>query len=334
MALNDINPATRLEMFLQGIADGQNDEEPSTRKEEFLNRIAERLNTIYDYEPVIPDATNTDKNKVMTVVPSTSDTPAKWEAVMPAALADVGGNDNILLNSMPYKNYATSDSTAMLHWFFNRGSNNITLSFSAGKSIKFVIPTTVTAAKATGQLSKAYRYEGNIAAGNGAEIGILNSGDTVTFSFEYKSDVGLAYLIASFSATVSSGTAPAADRLLNLFDVAASPDGFTRVYVTGTVPDWWTAFKTAENASSQQFVLAFKAANVSSEHTIEFRNFKLEFSGAVSQYKPAVYDNNIVISDYLQSIKIPEAPTANGTYKLTCTVSGGTPAYTWEIEAQ
>lgn len=31
---------------------------------------------------------------------------------------------------------------------------------------------------------------------------------------------------------------------------------------------------------------------------------------------------------------IPAAPSADGTYKLTCTVTSGTPTYTWELVAQ
>ena len=76
MALSDINPATRLETFLQGIADGQNTEAPSTRIEEFMSRIAERVNAI----PITPqmfgavgDGTADDKKAIQDALDNMDD---------------------------------------------------------------------------------------------------------------------------------------------------------------------------------------------------------------------------------------------------------------------
>ena len=88
--LADIDPATRIEFFLDEIATGLAELVPATRIEEFLHRIAVRLNTIYNYEPVIPDVSNADKDKVMTVIASTSDDPAKWAPVYPMMIPGTG----------------------------------------------------------------------------------------------------------------------------------------------------------------------------------------------------------------------------------------------------
>ena len=93
--LADIDPATRIEFFLDEIATGLAELVPATRIEEFLHRIAVRLNTIYNYEPVIPDVSDADVNKVMTVVASTESTPAKWAPVLPPIIPGTGSNSGI-----------------------------------------------------------------------------------------------------------------------------------------------------------------------------------------------------------------------------------------------
>ena len=278
MALNDINPATRLEAFLQGIADGQNDEEPATRIEEFLNRIAERLNTIYDYEPVIPDVSNADKDKVMTVIASTADDPAKWAPVIPPVLPGEGLGS--IIATPTYQTECTAPG--------NFGVAVGVLSEARGLA-------SFAGGSKTSGVSNIATGNNSIAYGAGCEAeGIFSQ------AFGQRTKTTAPGAMAVGNHTTASGRCALVIGQSNIEDDSA--------------------IDTSHGAGARKYLLII--GNGSSNGNV------------LSNALTVDWDGNVVASGAVTAANIPAAPTTDGTYKLTCTVASGTPAYTWELVAQ
>lgn len=289
MALNEINPATRLEMFLQGIADGQNDEEPATRKEEFLDRIADRLNTIYNYEPVIPDPTGADVNKVMTVVAATSDDPAKWEAKLPLCRPGENPAGSVIIDQ--------SDPGE-----------------SGGGKV---------APKATNK--RALAFGANSTASG---LNSIAAGDRVTASGQS------AIAIGAYQGSVNT-LASGANALAFGGGVIASGTGSI---ATGTLTEANASYSQAHGLQTKStgrgcFVIGVNNIPddnpVDATHGAGARKYLFiignsTYNGTPSNALTVDWDGNLVCNN------IPAPPTTDGTYKLTCTITSGTPAFTWE----
>ena len=64
--------------------------------------------------------------------------------------------------------------------------------------------------------------------------------------------------------------------------------------------------------------------------TVKVENGKVVGAYA-AQAKNVGYKNNQSVEDALDELntKVPAPPSSNGTYKLTCVVSGGVTTYSW-----
>lgn len=63
-------------------------------------------------------------------------------------------------------------------------------------------------------------------------------------------------------------------------------------------------------------------------------NFVLVLPHAYSEDNYDVnFSKKVKVSNLIQATNIPAAPSADGTYKLTCTVSSGVATYTWELQS-
>ena len=312
---------------------GNAPEVPTEDGEYLLKATISDGDATYEWsEDEIPEVTDADEHKVMTVVPSTDDTPAKWSAVMPAETAHISGNENLFYNTVPLE-YFSSDSVGidLKDWKYARGVTAIDFYSIPGKYFNFHFGTGIASNKVTGQLQKYYRDAGNLIYGRGEEIGKLKSGDKITVSFEVKSSVSLEYLRCAFSGTVTSGTAPTPSRVIDLEDVSAND--WTLIKGSGTVPEWWSSFKDSATAKAVIMNITFKLGSGytgSDEADLFFRNIKVEYGDTATDYRPAEYDITRISANTCNHLSnIPEVPTIDGTYNLQASVSSGEASYSW-----
>lgn len=285
--LADIDPATRIEFFLDEIATGLAELVPATRIEEFLHRIAVRLNTIYNYEPIIPDPDNGDKDKVLTVVSSSGDYPAKWEGRYPVARLGSGTNSILI----------TANVDKPLSYFENIDSSG---PYSICAGIPYVSGATIVKLMATGSSSVALGIAAQATGSRSLAVGYRNVA-------EGESSVALG------ASNKASDTAP--------YGVALGY-GNTANGRAATVIGQYATVDTAAESS----VLGSHTR----KYAFQIGNGTGSASASRSNALTVDWNGNVVASGAITSANIPAAPTADGTYKLTCTVSGGTPAYTWE----
>lgn len=79
--------------------------------------------------------------------------------------------------------------------------------------------------------------------------------------------------------------------------------------------------------------IGIKEDNVATSQNMDINSlsaFVRELSNTVASLSDAIIaiDNRVIILEGRQ--ELPEAPTEDGAYKLTVTVTDGTPTYTWE----
>lgn len=198
--------------------------------------------------------------------------------------------ENIIYNGMPHIGFTSMGNTSITGWLGARASTSVDAEGLSGKYFNIKYPVGVTSDQGLFQFQKYMIRNGE--EGNGSEINIINSGDTVSVGFEINTNVSLEHIYFRTACSVYNGTTPSIVYCVNA-ESDVTNDKWVHFEGSCVMPDWWDSMKTSADTKHLGFILEIKPGSDldgTVEKSVKIRNIKLEFGETPTSFIPSIMD--------------------------------------------